>query len=190
MRILARSVCNFFSDGTKAFSFFAPAVSILYTAGKAWEWPVMEAWKDLSYAWALAPLLALAMVAYVRRWKYSQSLEGNRDLQAAVDTLSDFLDDGNTRLFNGRVSNAAEHMQWSADWGGWGRQVEDHLEEFFSRAERNNFRNLVLVEIRTLPKSFDDLHNWQRCLIELQLRKIRAITMRYSTFGRPTAGAR
>jgi hypothetical protein len=179
-----KAVCNFYSDGTKVFGVIAPVLSILFTAGKAWGWPVMEEWKDISYAWALVPLLALAMVAYCRRWNYLRSLEGNRDIQAAVDILSDYLEDGNRRLFNANVSNADEFFQWAQDWSAWARQVEDHIENSFSRAERNNFRNRVLLRIRDIPGSFDKLHNHQRCILEEELEKIREITVRHSTVGK------
>jgi hypothetical protein len=185
MENFTRAVRNFLLDGTKALSFISPTLSILFLVGKAWEWPVMEALKDFSYAWAFVPLLALAMVAYVRRWNYSRSLESNRDLQAAVDILSDYFEDGNRRLFNANISNADEFIQWAQDWSAWARQVEDHIENSFSRAERNNFRNRVLLEIRHIPGSFDKIHNHQRCILEEELEKIREITVRHSTIGKP-----
>lgn len=187
---LWRIIQNFFFDGTKAFSVLAPTLSILYTAGKVWEWPVTDAWKELSYAWALAPILLLAFVAYYRRWRYSRSLEGNRDMQAAVDALSDFLDQGNNDLFNKMVTNDSEHMKWASEWGAWCHTVEDHLDQFFSRAERNGFRNLVTFDVNLIRGSYNEVHNWQRCQLKTQLDKIRGITIRYSTVGKTDNGAR
>ena len=177
-------------DGYKIIGIAAPILSIVFLLAKALEWPVKETLQNLSYAWALLPITVWFFIAYVRRWQHSKSLEGNRDLQGAVDTLSDFLDDGNTRLFNAHISNDSQHVQWCSDWGTWTHEVEDHLEQFFSRAERNGFRNLVLVAYRKLLGSYNDVHNAQRCQLEFQLRKIRGIMTRYSTVGRSINGTR
>src|SRR5262245_46368114 len=62
---------DFFSDGYKILSIAAPVASLGYTGMKAFD----VAFQDISYAWALAPLLLWALVAYARRHAYSKELE-------------------------------------------------------------------------------------------------------------------
>lgn len=54
------------------FSLLAPFASLLFTAAKAWD--VAVPLKDVSYAWAILPILIWVLIAYYRRWEASDRL--------------------------------------------------------------------------------------------------------------------
>lgn len=74
MRKRTQFVRDLFSDGYQIVGAIAPLLSILFTVAKLFEWPD-QAIKDVSYAWALLPLLGWVLVAYFRRRKRSVNLE-------------------------------------------------------------------------------------------------------------------
>ncbi len=53
----------------------APAISVLVSAIKYFEWPTRDLLAGVSYAWALLPLVIWLLVAYIRRHAASVKLE-------------------------------------------------------------------------------------------------------------------
>lgn len=72
-------------DGYKAVSVIAPLLSIGFTLSKAFDVPV-EGLQQLSYAWALAPLVVWISIAYVRR------LGSHDELQRKLDDIAEERD--------------------------------------------------------------------------------------------------
>ena len=186
MRSTLRIICDFINDGTKAVSVLAGVLSIFYTAGKAWEWPVIEAWKEYSYAWALAPLLVLAIIAYVRRWLKYQTLETQRntlrdirDYETAINELFDLFDEGNNTVFHPPVMADGEYAPWYARWVNWQNRVERHLEQHFGLREKNLFRNLIIVDTPKLS-GYSPQYIHQRQQVAKQLEILRDAIIRYS----------
>lgn len=64
---------DLFADGYKLLGASAPVLSIIFTIAKALNLKV--GLENVSYAWALLPLLLWVLVAYVRRWLLSYSLK-------------------------------------------------------------------------------------------------------------------
>ena len=54
-------------DGYVLVGIFAPLLSIAFTIAKAFDMPELSHLREISYAWALAPLLLWVFIAYVRR---------------------------------------------------------------------------------------------------------------------------
>ncbi|GEC56720.1 hypothetical protein ABIF38_008806 [Bradyrhizobium japonicum] len=63
------------NDGFAVVGWVAAPLSLIYTLAKAFAVPI-DWLRDLSYAWALAPLTVWFALAYVRRWfRTSKSLK-------------------------------------------------------------------------------------------------------------------
>lgn len=154
MSILVKAVRKFFTDGTKVLSLLAPTLSILYTAGLAWQWPLMGAWKDLSYAWAFVPLLILAIVAYIRRWKYSLSLEGERDLQAVRDKLAEFREEAVNNLLTIKPNTEDELKDWSDKYTAWVDEVICWMKNNTPKSERLLFQILGIIDVKPMTGSY------------------------------------
>ena len=73
MRNLLQFLKDLFIDGHKLLGALGPALSIGFTAAKAFNLPV--GLQRISYAWALMPLLLWVLAAYWRRWSRSYMLE-------------------------------------------------------------------------------------------------------------------
>ncbi|MHC2318390.1 hypothetical protein ACVIHC_005436 [Bradyrhizobium diazoefficiens] len=65
---------DFWRDGNVLLGFVAAPLSIAFTLAKALDVPALSHLREVSYAWALAPLLIWVLVAYVRRRSHSISL--------------------------------------------------------------------------------------------------------------------
>src|SRR6476646_2746985 len=57
---------DFWRDGNALLGAVAAPLSIAFTLAKAFDVPALSHLRDISYAWALAPLLLWVFVAYVR----------------------------------------------------------------------------------------------------------------------------
>lgn len=57
---------DFWRDGNALLGAVAAPLSIAFTLAKAFDVPALSHLRDISYAWALAPLLIWVLVAYVR----------------------------------------------------------------------------------------------------------------------------
>jgi hypothetical protein len=67
-------VVDFWRDGNALLGIVAAPLSIAFTVAKALDVPALSHQRDISYAWALAPLLIWVLVAYVRRRAHSLNL--------------------------------------------------------------------------------------------------------------------
>jgi hypothetical protein len=76
MKALLRIARELFFDGYSAVGLAAPLLSITFTLAKAFD--VSINLRDVSYAWALLPLLIWVLVAYVRRLSHYTALESLR----------------------------------------------------------------------------------------------------------------
>jgi hypothetical protein len=64
---------DLWTDGYKFIGAIAPILSIGFTIAKATE--VHVSLRDISYAWAFAPLLVWLFMAYLKRWRACRELE-------------------------------------------------------------------------------------------------------------------
>lgn len=71
---MLKFIRNFFNDGYKKVGLLAPGLSISYTLLKAFEVD-LKGLKELSYAWALLPLLVWVLMAYISRFRSYNELE-------------------------------------------------------------------------------------------------------------------
>ena len=113
------------------------------------------------------------------------------NIEQALDALSADFDEGNTKLFKGLVTSAAEHKTWQVKWRDWEERVQKDLEAGFGLRERNLFRNLVLIQPLELKGSYNEAHNLERCAVAQQLESLKATIVRYSDLAakRRTDGA-
>lgn len=58
-------------DGNAVLGTVSPLVSAVFAIAKWADMPALSHLRDVSYAWALAPLLVWVFIAYVRRWARS-----------------------------------------------------------------------------------------------------------------------
>ncbi len=74
------------TDGYKLVGWTAPTLSILFTVAKWQEWQVVSIdLREVSYAWAFAPLMVWFFIAYARRWEHSRDLEGANQPRINID---------------------------------------------------------------------------------------------------------
>ena len=77
IRSIFALIADLFSDGYKLVGLLAPLASLSFTLAKAFEAP-MHWLKEVSYSWALFPILVWVGVAYTRRWYQFQTLAENQ----------------------------------------------------------------------------------------------------------------
>jgi hypothetical protein len=58
---------DFWLDTSGPRGLIAPFISVLVSAIKYFEWPMRNVLEEVSYAWALLPIVAWLLIAYVRR---------------------------------------------------------------------------------------------------------------------------
>ena len=72
---------DFWRDGNALLGAVAAPLSIAFTLAKAFDVPALSHLRDISYAWALAPLLIWVLVAYVRLHARTSKSARKQDLQ-------------------------------------------------------------------------------------------------------------
>ena len=137
---------------------------------------------------AYAPFIAgVAIAALMIIWwllDYATTIRSEmgaiENIEQALDALSADFDEGNTKIFNGLLTNEAEHKNWQAKWKAWDERVQKDLETGFGLRERNLFRSLVLMQPLELKGSYNAAHNRDRCMVAQQLESLKATIVRYS----------
>jgi hypothetical protein len=126
----------------------------------------------------LALLIAWWMVEYAVNLR--RQLRGAVDLEKALDTLSEYFDEGNNQIFNSPVTSQIDYGAWGLRWKQWYEKIEGHLQSKLGLRERNLFRNIVLFQPKALPHAFDPSHNHDLNVLYRQLETIRDIVTRHS----------
>jgi hypothetical protein len=124
-RIL-RILRDLFADGYSVVGALAPILSISFTAAKAFD--VTVHLRDISYAWALLPILLWVIVAYVRRHSQFVGLEKQQDdKRARANGLARLgqLRERGVALRNKSVSSQQEMDQWNIDQQQWINDIQD-----------------------------------------------------------------
>lgn len=179
---------DIFSDGYKLVGIVAPLLSISWTLAKFFAGPKVMSIQEMSYAWALLPITIWLLIAYVRRWRKSESLRIDRDAlqelknyEDALDSLSVLFDEGNQKILNSyEVADETQYRAWQNTWGKWGCRVQKYLEAHFGLSERNLFRNIVYYDTLEDLGGFCDRHKEERSMLVHQLKTIRKIIVRHS----------
>jgi hypothetical protein len=143
---------------------------------------------DSDGPFAFAPFIAgVSIAALMIIWwllDYATTIRSEmgaiENIEQALDALSADFDKGNTKIFNGSVTNEAQHKEWQARWKAWEEKVQSDLETGFGLRERNLFRNLVLIQPLELKGSYNPAHNVERCVVAQQLESLKATIVRYS----------
>jgi hypothetical protein len=133
----------------------------------------------------VVPLVPIILWLLVGLFVVAMKLERVQSRQRAFDVLSDYLWSGNTEIFNREVKSDEELERWRTDWETWQQRVERHIAANFGRAERDAFRNLVLMPAVDIMGSYNSLHNRHRTMLMQQLSKIRSITAAAPRKARP-----
>jgi hypothetical protein len=174
-----------FSDGIGPRRFALGAVLVAVTtavkyAASRWLGPGMSLDFPPWMAGALVLLLLIAwwMLEYAVRLR--RQLRGAVNLETSLDTLSQYFDEGNSQLFNARITNAAEYGTWKAEWKQWDQKVKDHIETSLGLREKNLFSNIVLLASVTLLHGFSASHSHDLNILYRQLETIRDIILRHS----------
>lgn len=101
-------------------------------------------------------------------------------LRFALDTLSEYYDEGTNAIMNNcKIERDDDLAAWEARWVAWQKKVEDHIEATLGLAEKNIFRNRVLLPDIKFHDSFDEKHNHARCCVASQLLHIRETIIRH-----------
>ena len=111
---------------------------------------------DVRIPWSYFPAVAAAIVlaSFYFYWVLSHStrlrlkLRGIENLEAILDKLSEYLDEGNREIFNARVTNQVEFQEWRSRQKEWMTKVENYLESYFGLREKNSFKHIVVLEQR------------------------------------------
>jgi len=88
-RLLAFAA-DFWRDGNAVLGIVAAPLSVAFTLAKAFDLPALSHLRDISYAWALAPLLIWVLVAYVRlraRTAQNKRKEGLQSFYVSVGPI-------------------------------------------------------------------------------------------------------
>jgi hypothetical protein len=111
---------DLFRDGYKLLGVIAPILSVGFTTAKALNLSV--GLQQISYAWALMPLLLWVLVAYVRRCLYSYNLEVDIDNAAGREerlaALSKIRQRG-VQLRNASPGSSRELGDWHIETEQW-----------------------------------------------------------------------
>jgi hypothetical protein len=131
----ARLIRDLWSDGYKVFGTIAPLASLSFTLAKALE--VHVSLRDISYAWAFAPLLAWLFVAYLRRWLAYRDLEAQLDTRnkkmAVKAAIGRYIDAGNKLLISSSTGSGNSSMKKSAEQ--WVTNAHDFINAAFGSGE-------------------------------------------------------
>jgi len=107
-------------------------------------------------------------------------LRGILNIEMALDDLSSFFEEGNSQLFNAVVESEARFGEWQRRRADWHERVQLYLQAKFGLRERNLFRNVIQFQLTSIPGSYNEEHNRERCLLIQQLEIIRETIIRYS----------
>ena len=119
-----RILRDLFVDGYSVVGATAPLLSIGFTLAKAFDLAINL--REVSFAWALLPLLIWVLVAYVRRNLQFIDLEQRQNkLDAWTDGLSKLgeLRARGVTLRNKSVTSQQEMDQWLKDEAEWLEEV-------------------------------------------------------------------
>lgn len=133
-------------------------------------WVVAVAIVAVSIAWS--------MVEYAVQLR--RQLTGAVDLEKALDTLSEYFNEGNNQIFNARITSQTDYGAWRVLWQQWFKKVEGHLQSELGLRERNLFSNIVLFQHLKLQHAFDNSHGHDLNVLYRQLETIRDIVLRHS----------
>ena len=167
-KTILRLIRDLWSDGYKFLGAIAPLASLGFTFTKALE--VHVSLRDISYAWAFAPLLAWLFVAYVRRWLAYRELEAavnNQDNRKNVSiALGRFLPVAETLMTRCRDTTVSPP---NAEADSWAQQVEDfllsNLDESYIARFRDDSKTMPLLPAGMLSQDHTNLYRG------LQIRK-------------------
>lgn len=124
-RIL-RILRDLFADGYSVVGAVAPVLSIGFTIAKALDLTIHL--RDISYAWALLPILLWVIVAYIRRHSRFVDLEQQQDTRqaraAGLARLGQLRERG-VALRNKSVTSQQEMDQWNVDQQRWIDEIQD-----------------------------------------------------------------
>lgn len=126
-------------DGFAIIGFIAAPLSLAFTLAKAFDVQELGHLREISYAWALAPLTIWFLVAYVRRWFRTSKTLKQKALQAFYVSAGPII----TRKlpkempeseFDKYVEEADSWVNSCADW------IRDHMgiaarERFLDRSD-------------------------------------------------------
>lgn len=174
-----------FSEGVGARRFTFGAIITLVLAGVAHlAYFLREPRMTFGFVpWLIAVLVLALLVAY---WmleysvKLRRQLRGAVNLEQALDTLSQYFDEGNNQIFNAPIKSQTEYGAWTVQWRQWHEKVEQHIEATLGLRERNLFKNIVLFQPVTVPHNFSVPHNFDLNILYRQLETIRDVIIRHS----------
>ncbi len=168
-----RILRDLFADGYSVVGALAPILSISFTAVKAFD--VTVHLRDISYAWALLPILLWVIVAYVRRHSQFVALEKQQDdKQAKTIGLAQLgqLRERGVALRNKSVTSQQEMDQWNSDQQQWIDEVDQVAGEI-SPPLRDRLRTLDTISPGPLlAPGFNGAHTHFRGIMSEIIRRI------------------
>jgi len=127
-------------------------------------------------------LFAVAFVAYgflEYANKLRLELKGITDLEACLDQLAIYLEEGNREILNAALPTKADLPAWYERNKQWQTKVEAFLEEKFGLRERNSFRHIVVLEYK-LGGGLEEKHIQQRNILAWKLLTLKDVILRYN----------
>lgn len=110
---------DLFVDGYSFIGVIAPTLSIGFALAKAFE--ILPNLREVSYLWALVPILGWVLVAYVRRWlahaALSERLAKANVIRDQLRVLGEVRDRG-VQLRN-RKPETSMYVAWVVDYDDW-----------------------------------------------------------------------
>jgi hypothetical protein len=164
---------DLFTDGYSVVGALAPILSIGFTAAKAFD--VTVHLRDISYTWALLPILLWVIVAYVRRHSRFVALEQQQDdKRAKANGLARLgqLRERGVALRNKSVTSQQEMDQWNSDQQQWINEVDKVAGEI-SPPLRDRLRTLDTVSPGPLlAPGFSGAHTHFRTIMSEIIKRI------------------
>jgi hypothetical protein len=120
LKRLLRFLRDLFRDGHKLLGVLAPVLSVAFTFAKALN--LTAGLRDISYAWALLPLLLWVFAAYIRRWliscEWEEKNSGEVARQDRLAALSGVRQRG-VQIRNASPASPKELDDWHDDSAAW-----------------------------------------------------------------------
>jgi hypothetical protein len=149
LKRLLRFLKDLFSDGHKLLGVLAPVLSLAFTVAKALNLTV--GLQDISYAWALLPLLLWVIAAYVRRWliscEWEEKSSGDAVRQDRLAALSRVRQHG-VQIRNASPASQKELDDWHDQSDAW---IKDAYEAAGLVSPTLRARLVTLDEMRPAP---------------------------------------
>jgi hypothetical protein len=100
------------------------------------------------------------------------------DYENCLDTLAEYLEEGNKGILNASVASDTDFGAWVGKKKAWMDKVEEFLEKNFGLQESKHFKHLVLLEWK-IDRGYNEHHIKHKNIMAQKLLAIKEILLRH-----------